>query len=255
MKLQHEIALFKLALSFLTRIPIHIDDYSDDKLNKASGYFPLVGVFIGCLLGLCVYLLQLVLPISVSVVLVIIIGLLLTGGFHEDGLADVADGFGGAFDTHRKLEIMKDSRLGTYGTLALISLFAIKYQTLVATSHIVMALIAAHGISRAFATSIIGTCPYVTEDTTSKVKPIAKHLPSSAQNRLWLTFCVLCAVLFLYGMSLLQLIALIVTCFAVRSVLIAWFKKHINGYTGDCLGAAQQIFEVLIYCLVLLFLE
>ncbi|MGB0859898.1 MAG: adenosylcobinamide-GDP ribazoletransferase [Pseudoalteromonas spongiae] len=62
-------------------------------------------------------------------------------------------------------------------------------------------------------------------------------------------------MLFLYGMSLLQLIALIVTCFAVRSVLIAWFKKHINGYTGDCLGAAQQIFEVLIYCLVLLFLE
>lgn len=255
MKLHYELSLMKLALSFLTRIPVKITDYSDHKLNEATGYFPLVGVLIGSILALCFYGLSLILPTAIAVTAIIVIGFLLTGGFHEDGLADVADGFGGAFEPSKKLEIMKDSRLGTYGTLALISLFAIKYQVLVASSNIPILLIVAHSISRTFATSIIGKCAYVTEDALSKVKPVAKRLSSNAEIRLWLTFIAVCALLLFTGVTLLGLIILIVSCFALRYVLINWFKKHINGYTGDCLGAAQQLFEVFVYCLLLLLLD
>ncbi|MDE3270677.1 adenosylcobinamide-GDP ribazoletransferase [Pseudoalteromonas sp. G4] len=255
MKLSYEISLFKLALSFLTRIPVKITDYSDEKLNEATGYFPLVGALIGAILAASFYVLSLLFPVELAVVLVIVIGYMLTGGFHEDGLADVTDGFGGAFEPHKKLEIMKDSRLGTYGTLTLISLFAIKYQVLVASSHILLLLVIAHTLSRTFATSIIGKCPYVTADSLSKVKPVAKQLSISAEKRLWLTFACVCIVILFVGVTIAQLIILIVSCFLLRAVLIGWFKKHINGYTGDCLGAAQQIYEVFVYCLLLLFLD
>ena len=255
MNLYYEISLFKLAFSFLTRIPVTIIDYSEQKLNEATGYFPAVGALIGVLLALCYYFLSLAFPTPLAVTAVIAIGFLLTGGFHEDGLADVADGFGGAFEPSKKLEIMKDSRLGTYGTLALISLFAIKYQTLVASSVIPILLIGAHSISRVFATSIIGKCAYVTEDGLSKVKPVAKKLSINAEHRLWTTFIAVCLLLFVLGVTFFQLLFMIMSCFALRHVLIIWFKKHINGYTGDCLGAAQQVFEVLVYCLLLLFLD
>jgi len=120
--LKRELNLLLLAVGFLTRLPITFQlDYNAQTLNASSRYFTLVGA----LLGLCMAAVYLgasaLFPASVAVLMVLIANLLLTGCFHQDGLADMADGFGGAFQRERKLEVMKDSRLGTYGSSALIA--------------------------------------------------------------------------------------------------------------------------------------
>lgn len=243
-------------MSFLTRIPVKITDYSDKSLSHACGYFPLVGALIGMTLAFVYWILSYFLPMEVSITLTIIFGYMLTGGFHEDGLADVADGFGGAFEKEQKLNIMKDSRLGTYGALALVSLFAIKYQSLMALNNIPLALITAHCLSRVFATSIIGSCPYVTESESSKVKPVAQYLPESAYIRILFTATLLLLLILLFTtLSIGDLTIIVVSCFILQRVLIAWFKQQIQGYTGDCLGAAQQIIEVIVYCLLIILLD
>lgn len=251
MDYKSEINLFKLAVSFLTRIPVSVTDYSDNKLNQATGYFPLVGALIGLCLLSVFYLVSLILPMALAITFLLIAGFLLTGGFHEDGLADVADGFGGAFEKTKKLTIMKDSRLGTYGSLALISLFAIKYQALSLAPNLTLSLVIGHTLSRVFATLIIGQCAYVTDADSSKVKPVAQNLPSDAILRIAVTTFLLCLALLFTQLSLLNILVILVSCFILQRVLIAWFKQQINGYTGDCLGAAQQIIEVFIYCLLI----
>jgi adenosylcobinamide-GDP ribazoletransferase len=117
---QHQFFLFKLAIVFLTRLPVSIKrEVNDSTLNLATGYFGLVGFFIATLNASVLFLSMLVLPISIAVLLSMVFGLMLTGAFHEDGLADTADGFGGGWLPEQKLTIMKDSRLGTYGASAL----------------------------------------------------------------------------------------------------------------------------------------
>ena len=131
MSLKQELNLFYLALSFFTRIPVPKTlDYSDELLNRASRYFSLVGAVLAVLLTL-VYLVatQFFSP-AVAVLLVMLASLLLTGAFHEDGFADVCDGFGGGWTKERILTIMKDSRLGTFGVIGLISILGLKYLSL-----------------------------------------------------------------------------------------------------------------------------
>lgn len=122
-----EIDLFLVAMGYFTRIPmpkwVEVDA---DKLNKASRYFGLVGLLVGLLSAIVFWLTQNWLPAGVSVLLSMVTGVLLTGGFHEDGLADTFDGFGGGWTAEDKLRIMKDSRLGSYGALALMLVLMLK---------------------------------------------------------------------------------------------------------------------------------
>ena len=130
--IRYQWQIFWLALTFFSRIPMPSSlPYSEQRMNHAGRYFGLVGLIIGALLASFFLLIELLLPLSLSLLLTIAFGLLLTGAFHEDGLADMADGVGGGFTIERRLAIMKDSRLGTYGALALVVSMLLRYQLLI----------------------------------------------------------------------------------------------------------------------------
>ncbi|UUO24393.1 adenosylcobinamide-GDP ribazoletransferase [Colwellia sp. M166] len=255
--------LLLLAVSFFTRIPVKLKvDVTANMLNQASRYFALVGVFIGVGSALVFYLAASVMPVELALLIAMATSVFLTGAFHEDGWADVWDGFGGGWTVENKLNIMKDSRLGTYGAAALFFILMIKYQTLLAllnTSMVgdnvisavlpseVMSMLSifllGHCLSRVLATSLIADMPYVSEDATSKVKPLAQDLSNSS----YLTLLVTGAVIIVFTLSFSIAWKLIAILFITRWCLKRWFTQQLGGYTGDCLGAAQQLSEVVIY--------
>ena len=119
--IRNEFKTFNLALHFLTRIPTPFDiDYSPERLTDANRYYPLVGAIIGTVAAFAFFIPSLALPTLIAVIIATAATALLTGAFHEDGLADTFDGISGAYDRARSLEIMHDSRIGTFGALALI---------------------------------------------------------------------------------------------------------------------------------------
>lgn len=260
--------LMLLAISFFTRIPVKLKvDVTASMLNQASRYFALVGVLIGGCSAVAFYLSATLLPVEIALLISMFCSVLLTGAFHEDGWADVWDGFGGGWTVENKLNIMKDSRLGTYGAAALLFILMIKYQALLALINgsinnstvnngsinseflstdalsILAILLLGHCLSRVLATSLIGDMPYVSEDATSKVKPLAQELSSNS----YLTLLATGAVIIVFTLSFSIAWKLIAILLITRWCLKRWFTKQLGGYTGDCLGAAQQLSEVVIY--------
>jgi adenosylcobinamide-GDP ribazoletransferase len=239
------------AVMFYTRIPVPRSlEFSNENLNRATRYFPLIGWIVGGLGAAVFYGLSFVLPAELAVFLSMIFTILLTGAFHEDGFADFCDGFGGGYTREKIFSIMKDSRIGTYGAVGLIGMMGTKFLALQALPLVVLPLsmIAAHAFSRLMPVLVIFTSRYSREDERSKTKPIGKRGKNS-DLIIAIVSGVLPATLFPW-----QLPAVIIPL----SLLITWlFKKYIEkkigGYTGDCLGALQQITEVLFYlCLFLL---
>jgi adenosylcobinamide-GDP ribazoletransferase len=255
-KCQQQYYLLLLALSFFTRVPVRLPDVvKPEMLHQASQYFALIGTFIGIVTALILVLLASFLPISLAILISMAFSLLLTGAFHEDGWADVWDGFGGGWTVEQKLNIMKDSRLGTYGAAGLFFILMIKYQSLVLLgTHnknpilaLSLALVLAHTLSRVVSTSLIFSMSYVSEDAKSKVKPLAQHL---SRNGLLILLVTGAVVLFAL-LPTLHCLVMIACLWLMRFLLIIWFNRQLGGFTGDCLGAAQQILEVAIYIILL----
>jgi len=248
--LQEQLTLLLLALSFFTRIPINLSaEITPIQLSKASRYFAVVGIFVGVICSLMYMVSEAYLPKSMAILIAMATSLLITGAFHEDGWADVWDGFGGGWSIEQKLNIMKDSRLGTYGAAALFVILMLKFQSLMALASPIMALILAHTLSRVVATSLIYSMPYVAVDATSKVKPVAQELSKNSLMILLITGLVVS----LWFLPLVDCISLFVILFIFRSLLAFWFNRQLGGYTGDCLGAAQQSSEIVIYLSLLIF--
>src|SRR6478609_3085615 len=129
--MKKELHIFFTALLFYTRIPCPKNiDHNPDYLHKASRYFPLVGWIVGALTFIIYYLSSFLFPSQIAIVLSIIAGILITGAFHEDGFADVCDGFGGGWTKEKILTIMKDSAIGAYGAIGLVLLFLLKFQSM-----------------------------------------------------------------------------------------------------------------------------
>ena len=247
----------RLALVFLTRIPITINEQIDDQdINQTSAYFVIAGYGIG-LLMITVLWLTLVLPDSVAVLLTMAFGLMLTGAFHEDGLADTFDGVGGGWTAEQKLSIMKDSRLGTYGACALFLALTLKYVLLlsllqVSLFTVALLLVVCQGLSRGLAVSLIASMDYLTLDEQSKTKPVAKSLPENAG--LLLSSSALVGVVALYSMlpiDFWDLLLVAVIVIAIRWFFVRFIQRKLGGYTGDVLGAAQQVFELSLYIMLL----
>ena len=233
---------------FYTRIPCPSNiDHNPDYINKASRYFPLIGWIVGGLSFLVFYLASFLFDPSIAIVLSLISGVLITGAFHEDGLADVVDGFGGGWTKQKILDIMKDSRIGAFGTISLVLLFLVKFTALNSAItkftefHIIVLLfVSYHSLARLTTVNIIFTSQYSRDDETSKVKPIAKThgVPE---------------IVGAYFFGLLPLIILswlnwkftlvIFPLFLLYILSKRYFEKWINGYTGDCLGAVEQLAE------------
>ena len=117
---------FYTALQFMTRLPVPRDtEHSDQSFARSARFYPAVGLVVGAIAGLAYFLLGQVFPENVATFMCIVVAVAVTGALHEDGLADVADGLG-ANNRERRLEIMRDSRIGSYGVLALIFAVGIK---------------------------------------------------------------------------------------------------------------------------------
>lgn len=250
---QHFHAFFN-AWVFFTRLPappgVH---FSDDHLNRGSRYFSWIGLMLGALLAGTVLLFNQLLPWSIAVLLMLVFSLLLTGAFHEDGLADLLDGFGGGFDRESALSIMKDSRLGTYGASALFMSLVLRWQLLVflfeagVSPWLVLPLV--HASSRFWSISTLWSLPYVSDAVQAKSKPLATRFGWQAS----LIAAIPIAASFLllpWPMAML----FIISALLLRSLLIRWFQRRIQGYTGDALGGAQQLQELLMLTLWLAWL-
>jgi len=240
-----ELKLFFTALMFITRIPVPSwVGYSESNLNKCNRYFPMVGIIIGGLGALIYWLGSFVFPQNIAIIISMIATVLLTGGFHEDGFADVCDGFGGGWNKTKILEIMKDSRVGAYGMIGMILILMLKFFALNALPHsfVILGLIAGHSISRTFAVSSMYNLPYVRKDELSKSKPVTKNLHILD---LWIAVIIgLSSFLIFRNWTVyLTIIPLLIT----KIWLDKYFKKWIGGYVGDCLGTIQQVTEVIFY--------
>ncbi|GJM62482.1 adenosylcobinamide-GDP ribazoletransferase [Persicobacter diffluens] len=250
--MKKEIKVLLSALMFYTRIPSPVSfEYDPDYINQASKYFPLMGWIVGVICFGFFWLGMQFWDVHLATILSMVAGVLATGAFHEDGLADAFDGFGGGWSRAQILEIMKDSRVGTYGAAALIFLFLLKFwglegmAALTQNNTVLLALlfINFHSLARLTAITIVFTEDYAREDATSKVKPIAKKADVS-----------IILVAFLLGLLPLALLSLQHPAFLLLFLplillhLLArrYFRRKLGGYTGDCLGAVEQLAELLI---------
>ncbi|MFA0076926.1 adenosylcobinamide-GDP ribazoletransferase [Vibrio artabrorum] len=239
-------ALFCLALGFFSRLPMPKNTpYSSERMNRSGRYFSTVGLLLGVLCGGVFLLLDAALPSTVALFLMMSFSLMLTGAFHEDGLTDMADGIGGGMTLDRRLSIMKDSRIGTYGASALIMALLGKWvllNELISMTGLFMVIVTSYTFSRAIAASLIYDMPYVSDLDTSKSKPLANK-----QTINELVFLMIVGVLPSLWFGLAFTFVLSVVAYLFRVGFKKWLMARIGGFTGDCLGAAQQLMELLIY--------
>jgi adenosylcobinamide-GDP ribazoletransferase len=243
--IRRELAAFFAALSYFTRLPVPgWVGYSPDGLARAARYLPAIGLLVGAVGALVFWLAQHVWPQPVAVVLSMVATIALTGAFHEDGLADTADGLGGGWDKAKILAIMKDSRVGSYGVIAIIAALLGKFVLLASlpAEQVVAALIAGHAMSRCCAVSLMATMDYARDDETSKARPVAARLGVGP----------LLFVLCFAGLSLLllapeQILPAVALAVLATLWLAAKCRRWLGGYTGDCLGAVQQVAEIAFY--------
>lgn len=216
--------------------------YSNDMLNKASKYLPFIGYIVAAVAAGVFYLFNLYFSVNNSLVFSIIASILTTGAFHEDGLADTFDAFGGGWGKEQKLKIMKDSRIGTYGSIALILALLLKFILLseYKVENIISIIFLSQILSRLTPVVLIYFLKYVRIDNSSKSKPVGEGI--SFLNLLIAIFFALIPLVFFDVKSLLIIPILLLTQF----VLAIWFKKQLSGYTGDTLGASQQITELVV---------
>jgi len=162
----HEARLFFIALQFFTRVPVPAwVGYTPEWMHASARHYPLVGAWVGGVAALVLWLAAQVWPLSVAVGLSMAATVWLTGGFHEDGLADTCDGLGGSVSRERALTIMKDSRLGSYGALGLVGVLGLKAVALYELTDFdgvqaLIALVWAHAVSRAVPVALLRLLPY-----------------------------------------------------------------------------------------------
>ncbi|MEM1134617.1 MAG: adenosylcobinamide-GDP ribazoletransferase [Bacteroidota bacterium] len=251
--LKKEVRYFFTALMFFTRIPCPIwTDHSEEYLQKSRKYFPLIGWIVGGISAAVFLGATYILPISIAVVLSIIVSVWITGAFHEDGFADICDAFGGGWTKEQILKIMKDSRVGAFGAVGiflmiLLKLFALIEIAQMSTWLAVFSLVSAHASSRFIASTFVHTHAYVQDLDTSKSKPIASTRITVFEMVYSFSFALLPMFLFQNWYYFLAL----PIAYLSKIYLGYYFKKHIGGYTGDCLGATQQVSEVVFYLAIL----
>jgi len=246
---KRQLLIFLNAVMFYTRIPVPSwMTHDEEMLNKATIYFPVIGWIVGAVSALSLWGFSLLWPWPVAVLLSMVVSILLTGAFHEDGFADVCDGFGGGWTKLRILEIMKDSRVGVYGVTGLVLMLGLKFALLQSFSlpQALIALGIAHPLSRFTALSFIYTHEYCREDALSKVKPLAKQLPFF-DLLLAGVFAAFPLVLLILWQVQAFYLGVILPLILVKWYLGRYFQKWIQGYTGDCLGATQQVAELAVY--------
>jgi adenosylcobinamide-GDP ribazoletransferase len=240
--MRHELKLFLCAVQFLTRIPVgSLAGFEAAWITRSAKYFPLVGQLVGAICAGVFILAAQVWSGWIPAILAVLFGIFVTGAFHEDGLADTADGLGGGRDKAHRLSIMKDSRIGTYGSLALIMAILLKIALLAEfnTQTIMLIFVASAGGGRALAVVVMHLFPYAGDIDAAKSKPVPDGVSRGE--------CFIALVLGLWPLALLPMPqALLGLCVGIVVVILiaAAARRLVSGYTGDVLGAAVQLFEI-----------
>ncbi len=272
----HELRLFFTAVQFFTRVPVPSwVGFQPDWLQHSTRYFPVVGACVGAFGAMVMALASMWWPPAVSVILSMAATVWMTGAFHEDGWADTCDGLGGSVSRDKALLIMKDSRLGTYGALGLLLMVLLKATVLTAllTPQVtelhaaadsgihqvllgwtLLALVWAHTVSRLAPVVLLRWLPYAGDADHAKAKPLAMQasgatllaavgLSASVAGVLWLGLNHMGWPwrTWVQAMGWSTLAALAVTLLCGR-----WFRQRLGGFTGDTLGASQQLSEVIV---------
>jgi adenosylcobinamide-GDP ribazoletransferase len=237
----------RTAVAFLTRLPMpHPESAMPPNFARAQRMFPIVGAAIGGAVGMvCLGLRLIGVPDLAAAALALGAGAMLTGALHEDGLADVADGFGGGRDPATKLEIMRDSRLGSYGALVLLVSFVAKASALAALpdGFVVQSLIAAHALARGVLPSMAMRLAYAREDGLAATA----GRPDAATAATAGAFAFAIALLALPWFAALGAVLAAVAA----AIGMAWLaQRQIGGQTGDVLGGAEQVAETAILVLL-----
>lgn len=248
-----QVRLFFTAVQFFTRLPIpRWVGFEESWLQAAIRFFPSIGWMVAALTGAVYWLASMRLPPTIAVLLSTVAGILLTGALHEDGFADVCDGFGGGVNAERVFEIMKDSRVGAYGAIGIGLMLALKCTALASlpTLLVLPTLWIAHTLSRFFASSLIWRLDYAKAE--GKAKPMAKQMSNAEFAFAMLTTIVPIAILIATNLISWQKVAVgTISAALACAYLVSLFLRRIGGYTGDCLGAVQQATEVAFYLGVL----
>jgi len=244
-----ELRLFFIALQFLTRVPVPRGvGFEPDWLNRSARHFPAVGLCVGAVSAGVLVLAGLVFPPAVAVGLAMAASVLLTGGFHEDGFADTCDALGGAVGRERALAIMKDSRIGAYGAIGLVLMLGLKAATLVSLPLVaaVPALLLAHTASRAAAVMLMRVLPYAGDVVQAKAKPMAQRIGTSEMLVALTWVALVSAALACYApLQAPAALAALVLGLVGTVGCARWLRRRLGGYTGDALGATQQLTELL----------
>ncbi len=244
--------IFRTAIMFFTRIPVGKIDFSSKALNSSGKYLPVIGWIVGGISAIIFLATHQILPVELAVILSMASSIMITGAFHEDGFADVCDGLGGGWTREKILEIMKDSRVGAFGVIGMIMLLFAKFISL-SEMHVNLlpaSIIAGHTISRFSAVLFIYSHQYVRDDQGSKSKPVGKKI-----NQSELIFASLMALFPFILFPNAGFLLIIPVILLIKYRFARYAQKKIGGYTGDCLGALQQITETSFYIFVLIYME
>ncbi|HVW62553.1 MAG TPA: adenosylcobinamide-GDP ribazoletransferase [Puia sp.] len=253
--------IFLTAVMYFTRIRVPKSvGHEPGYLEKAAKYFPLVGWIVGGISVLVFLVFSRLLSSDIGMLASMIAGLLTTGAFHEDGFADVCDGFGGGWTKEKILLIMKDSRVGAFGVIGLIVILGSKFLLLRELPsftpelnhpvrlifynyrYFIGAVMTAHSLSRLMPVLTLQWLDNVTDPEHSKSKPVTSRKLAPGELLAAILFGILPLFFFPWPFWLVILPAAWATY-----ELAKYFKKWIGGYTGDCLGAIQQVTEIAVY--------
>ncbi len=256
--LVHEGRLVCIALQFLTRVPVPLAvGYEPAWLQACLRHFPLVGGFVGAFAAGVLWVALQLWPPAVAATLSLVATVWLTGAFHEDGLADTCDGLGGAVSRERALAIMKDSRIGSYGAVALVLALGLKITVVAALAarpaDAVAALLWMHAASRAAPVALVWRLAYAGDAEHAKAKPLATQTDAAelfvALGWVALLAAGLLALAPVIAPPLAPGLPAALGAAAAAGVLATglcarWLRRHLGGFTGDTLGATQQIVEL-----------
>ena len=247
--MRYQLELFFTALGFFTRLPVPAwVPWSPQRLTDAGRYLPLVGWVVGAIAALGVLGFALILPPSLAVLLSMALTVRVTGAFHEDGFADSCDGLGGGWDKEQVLAIMKDSRIGSYGAVTLVLVVGLKIAltALLAERGAALAAIAvlyAHVLSRAAPLDVMWGLPYIGDADGSKSKPVAESI---TRESIWtgLARALPALGLMWWALGLWQIAVAIVPWMIALGQMRRLLLRRFDGFTGDTLGATQQLCEL-----------
>ena len=241
----------RAAFAFMTRVPVGGFPYSAEEWRWASAWFPLVGLAVG---GVCAAVWGLAAPLGtgVAAMAVLVLSILLTGAFHEDGLADTADALGGGHDREKIFVILKDSRVGAFGALALV--VSVAFRLVLLTQLGAAALVAlplAHCLARVGPVWLMVWMPYVS-GAAAKSRPVARAGVPQTVLATAIGIAAAAALVAAGGAIGLAGALAAFAAMALATALCGWrFRARAGGVTGDFLGAAEQVNEIVILFTIL----